>query len=76
MDQEAEGGSDGLPHEDQMEEEEEDAHAIDAGDVVVAVTMGHVSVPGRSQEDDAIVRVSAGTGCRVMQVDSATRSKK
>ena len=37
MDQE-DGGSDGLPHEDQTEEEEE--NAMDVGDVVVTVIMG------------------------------------
>ena len=37
MDQE-DGGSDGLPHEDQTEEEEE--NAMDVGDVVVTVSNG------------------------------------
>ena len=38
MDQE-DGGSDGLPHEDQTEEEEEE-NAMDVGDVVVTVSNG------------------------------------
>ena len=67
MDQE-DGGSDGLPHEDQTEEEEE--NAMDVGDVVVTVIMGHGTVPGRHQEDDAIVNVPKGTVGRVTVVDA------